>query len=63
QKKLPDFNTSATCHLSVGMPKKAFTLPIFMLFYAQSYAFISSKHSDYTAKALLLADEKAAMTA
>ncbi|PTL25281.1 hypothetical protein C3V39_11430 [Prevotella sp. oral taxon 820] len=51
QKKLPDFNTSATRHLAAEMPKKAFALPIFMLFYAQSYAFIDSKHSDYTAKA------------
>ena len=51
QKKLPDFNTSTPRHLAAGTPKKAFVLPIFMLFYAQSYAFIGSKHSDYTAKA------------
>ena len=63
QKKLPDFNTSATRHPAVGMPKKSFVLPIFMPFYAQSYAFIGSKHSDYTVKALLLAGERAAITA
>ena len=34
QKKLPDFNTSATCHLSAGTPKKSFALPILMPFYA-----------------------------
>ena len=51
QKKLPDFNTSATCHLSAGTSKKAFALPILMPFYAQSYAFIDSKHSDYAVKA------------
>ena len=51
QKKLPDFNTSATCHLSAGTAKKAFTLPISTPFYAQSYPFIGSKHSDYLAKA------------
>ena len=33
------------------MPKKSFALPILMLFYAQSYAFIGSKHSDYAVKA------------
>ena len=33
------------------MPKKAFALPIFIPFYAQSYPFIGSKHSDYVAKA------------
>ncbi|PTL26255.1 hypothetical protein C3V39_03810 [Prevotella sp. oral taxon 820] len=51
QKKLPDFNTSATLHPAAGMAKKAFTLPILIPFYAQSYAFIGSKHSDYTVKA------------
>jgi len=34
----------------IGTPKKSFTLSILMLFYAQSYAFIGSKHSDYATK-------------
>ncbi|WP_207859430.1 hypothetical protein, partial [Prevotella illustrans] len=59
----PDFNTSATRHLSAGTPKKSFDLPIFIPFYTQSYAFIGSKHSDYTAKPQLLAAKRAAMTA
>ena len=50
-KKSHYFNTSTTRHLSAGTPKKSFVLPILMPFYAQSYAFIGSKHSDYTAKA------------
>ena len=40
QKKLPDFNTFATRHLTVGTPKKSFALPILKPFYAQSYPFI-----------------------
>ncbi|MBO1364403.1 hypothetical protein JHU38_11620 [Prevotella sp. A2931] len=52
QKKLPDFNTSATCHLAAEMPKKSFALSISTPFYAQSYAFIGSKHNFQSAKGL-----------
>ncbi|MBO1364176.1 hypothetical protein JHU38_10435 [Prevotella sp. A2931] len=51
QKKLPDFNTSATLHPAAEMAKNFFDLPIFISFYTKSYAFIGSKHSDYAAKA------------
>ncbi|PTL25308.1 hypothetical protein C3V39_11595 [Prevotella sp. oral taxon 820] len=63
QKKLPDFNTSATLHPATGMAKNFFDLPISTPFFHKSYTFIGSKHSDYAAKAYLLADERAAIAA